>query len=91
MEAREPRREVIEAEGRVLRDGEIETIRHRAVVREDGLSQGVQYPTRRGPHMANMANIRRMEKSGRPVVVAGGWGGLHRTVGIRNVAPLKTW
>lgn len=38
MEARETRREVIEAEGRILRDGKIETIRHRAIVTAERLA-----------------------------------------------------
>ena len=50
MEAREPRREVIKAEGRVLRDGEIATIRHRAVVRDDGQSQVFSIRLVEDPH-----------------------------------------
>ena len=40
METREPRREVIEAVGKVLKHGEIEIIRHRAIVREERTESG---------------------------------------------------
>ena len=90
MEARETRREVIEAEGRVLRDGKIETIRHRAIVTAERLANDKWWVCSirlvENPH----GQYTRTEKSGRMVpVVVGGWGGLHRTVGIRNMTPLR--